>query len=78
MDAEPLREVLSSWIQLKNIVRLQETGSEKLKRRLSDVSTALDDEYEIAFELITTGELTSPANVSNFQGLRMGHYSKRM
>ena len=69
VDAEPLREVLSSWIQLKNVVRLQETGNEKLKRRLSDVSTALDDEYEVVFELITTGKLTSPANedVKSFQ-----------
>jgi len=69
VDAEPLREVLSSWIQLKNLVRLQETGNEKLKRRLADVATALDDEYEVAFELITTGELTSPAkdDVRSFQ-----------
>lgn len=69
IDAEPLREVLSSWIQLKNIPRLQETGNEKLKRRLSDVATALDDEYEVAFELITTGELTNPAkdDVKSFQ-----------
>ncbi len=69
VDAEPLREVLSSWIQLKNLVRLQETGNEKLKRRLADVSTALDDEYELAFELVTTGELTNPAkdDVKSFQ-----------
>ena len=69
VDAEPLREVLSSWIQLKNIPRLQETGNEKLKRRLSDVATALDDEYEVVFELITTGELTNPAkaDVKSFQ-----------
>ena len=69
VDSEPLREVLSSWVQLKNIVRLQETGNEKLKRRLSDVATALDDEYEVVFELITTGELTAPAkeDVKSFQ-----------
>ncbi len=69
VDAEPLREVLSSWMQLKNIPRLQETGNEKLKRRLSDVATALDDEYEVVFELITTGELTNPAkaDVKSFQ-----------
>ena len=35
VDAEPLREVLSSWIQLKDLVRLQETGNYKLKQRLS-------------------------------------------
>lgn len=69
VDAEPLREVLSSWLQLKNLVRLQETGNEKLKRRLIDVSNALEDEYEIAFELITTTELTDTAkeDVKSFQ-----------
>jgi len=69
IDSEPLREVLSSWIQLKNLVRLQETGNERLKRRLADVSIALDDEYEVAFELITTGELTRAAkeDVKSFQ-----------
>lgn len=30
VDAEPLREVLSSWIQLKDLVRLQEVGNIKL------------------------------------------------
>jgi len=60
-DAEPLREVLSSWVQLKNLVKLQETGNEKLRRRLVDVSTALDDDYEVVFELITTANLTSSA-----------------
>ena len=38
VNAEPLREVLSSWVQLKDIVRLQETGKQKLKRRLGSVS----------------------------------------
>lgn len=61
VDAEPLREVLASWIQLKDIVRLQETGNQKLKQRLPEVGTALDEEYSVAFELIATGELTAAA-----------------
>ena len=61
VDAEPLREVLSSWVQLKNLVKLQEGGNEKLKRRLVDVSKALEDEYEVVFELITTANLTQSA-----------------
>lgn len=61
VDAEPLREVLSSWIQLKDLVRLQEIGNLKLKRRLSEVSTALDDDYDVSFELITTSALTDSA-----------------
>ena len=69
VDGEPLREVTSSWLQLKDLVRLQETGNEKLKRRLLDVSNALDDEYEIVFELITTAGLTDTAieDVKSFQ-----------
>ena len=62
VDAEPLREVLSSWIQLRDLVRLQEVGNNKLKRKLSEVAKALEDDYEIAFELITTGTLTFAAN----------------
>lgn len=62
VDAEPLREVLSSWLQLRDIVRLQEVGNIKLKRKLSEVAKALEDDYEVAFELITTSTLTESAN----------------
>ena len=61
VDAEPLREVLSSWVQLKDLVKLQEGGNEKLKQRLVDISKALEDEYEVVFELITTANLTESA-----------------
>jgi hypothetical protein len=69
VDAEPLREVLSSWVQLKNIVRLQETGNQKLKRRLPEVATALEDDYSVSFELIATGPLTDGAkdDLARFQ-----------
>lgn len=61
IDAEPLREVLSSWVQLKDLVRLQETCNVKLKRKLSEVSIAFEDDYDISFELITTSSLTESA-----------------
>ncbi|EPG72759.1 AIPR protein [Leptospira fainei serovar Hurstbridge str. BUT 6] len=69
VNAEPLREVLSSWVQLRNLVRLQEVANAKLKRKLSEVAAVLEDEYEIAFELLTTGELTSAAkdDLATFQ-----------
>jgi len=69
VDAEPLREVLSSWIQIRDLVRLQEVGNPKLKRKLSELSKALEDDYEIAFELLTTGKLSSSANedLASFQ-----------
>ena len=62
VDSEPLREVLASWIQLKDLVKLQETGNQKLKRRLAEVATAFEDDYSVAFELIVTGALTESAN----------------
>jgi len=61
VDAAPLREVLSSWVQLKDLVRLQEAGNPKLKRKLSEVANALNDDYDISFELITTSALTESA-----------------
>lgn len=69
VDAGPLREVLSSWVQIRDLVRLQEVANNKLKRKLSEVARALDDDYEVAFELITTSELTSAAkdDLATFQ-----------
>ena len=61
VDAEPLREVLASWTHFKDVAKLQKTGNQKLKRRLSEVATALEDDYSIAFELIVTGKLTQSA-----------------
>ena len=69
VDAEPLREVLSSWVQLKDLVRLQENCNDKLKRKLSEVAMGLDDDYDVVFELITTGSLTAGAqsDLATFQ-----------
>ncbi len=69
VDAEPLREVLSAWVSLKDLVKLQETGNDKLKKRLVDLSNAINDDFEIIFELVTTGELTENAqkDLARFQ-----------
>jgi hypothetical protein len=61
VDAEPLREVLSSWLQLRDLVRLQTVANAKLQRKLSEVAKAFEDEYEVCFELITTASLTNSA-----------------
>lgn len=61
VDAEPLREVLSSWIQIKDLARLQNVSNPRLARKLSELAAALDEDYEISFELITTGKLTEAA-----------------
>ncbi len=69
VDAEPLREVLSAWIQMRDLARLQEVGNNKLKQKLSEVARALEDEYEVCFELITTAGLTDSAqkDLATFQ-----------
>lgn len=69
VDAEPLREVLSSWIQIKDLARLQNVANSKLKAKLSELGTALEDDYEVSFELITTGTLTvaAQADLATFQ-----------
>ena len=61
IDAEPLREVLSSWIQIKDLARLQNVANAKLQRKLSELANALEEDYEVSFELITTGKLTESA-----------------
>lgn len=61
IDAEPLREILSAWLRIKDLARLQNDGNAKLQRKLAEVATALDDEYEMSFELITTGTFTEAA-----------------
>lgn len=69
VDAEPLREVLSSWVQLKDLVTLQENCNDKLRRKLPEVSIGLNDDYDVVFELITTGALTAGAqsDLATFQ-----------
>lgn len=61
VDAGPLREVLSAWLQIKDLARLQNVANQKLQRKLSELAAALDEDYEVSFELITTGTLTESA-----------------
>ncbi|KLI29651.1 AIPR family protein [Brachyspira hyodysenteriae] len=61
IDSKPLREVLSSWIQIQNLEELQNNANEKLKVKITEIASALDDDYSICFELITTSELTDSA-----------------
>lgn len=61
VDAGPLRETLSAWIQIKDLVRLQNVANQRLSRKLSELASALEEDYEISFELVTTGSLTAAA-----------------
>lgn len=61
VDAEPLREVLSSWIQIQDLAHLQDAANHNLRVKISEIATALEDDYEVCFELIMTSTLTDAA-----------------
>ena len=69
VDAVPLREVLASWVEIKNLSKLQEDANEKLRVKINELGTALADDYEVVFELITTAGLTesAKADLATFQ-----------
>jgi hypothetical protein len=61
VDGEPLREVLGAWARLQDLGSLQRDCNGKLCQKLEAVRQALDDEYSVEFELLTTGEITDSA-----------------
>lgn len=61
VDHTPLHEVLAAWLHIQNLPLLQESANQRLKVKLEAVSEALQDDYEVVFELLTTGELTDSA-----------------
>ena len=62
INAEPLRELLSAFIQTRDLEKLQINGNIKLKRKLYELSNVIEnDDYKISFELITTSKLNATA-----------------
>lgn len=61
VDAEPLREVLAAWVRLQDLGALQKDCNNRLKTKIEAIRTALDDDYRVDFELLTTGTLTDAA-----------------
>ena len=48
-------------MQIKNLSHLQENANDVLASKINDISSALDDDYDLCFELVTTSELTKSA-----------------
>lgn len=69
VDADPLREVLSAWMRLKDLPTLQLDCSGKLAERLEAARVALEDDYDLQFELLTTGFFTEAAK-NDFEAFR--------
>jgi ATP-dependent exoDNAse (exonuclease V) alpha subunit len=67
VDAAPVREVLSAWERLRDLPSLQVECSGKLAERLETMRIALEEDYEVQFELLTTGFLAR-ASQDQFRG----------
>jgi hypothetical protein len=61
IDSVPLQEILSAWVRIQDLHSLQTDGNDKLKERIEALRQAIEDEYSIVFELVTTGKLTPAA-----------------
>jgi hypothetical protein len=61
VDHEPLHEVLASWNYIRKLPALQENANDKLKVKIEAVSEAMNEDYDVVFELVTTGHLTAAA-----------------
>jgi hypothetical protein len=61
VDHGPLQEILAAWMHVHNLPALQESANHRLRVKLEAVAEALQDDYEVVFELLTTGKLTDTA-----------------
>ena len=69
VDAGPLQEILAAWAHIKNLPKLEESANERLRMKLLEIDEALKEDYEVEFELVTTGSLTAAAeaDLASFQ-----------
>lgn len=70
IDAEPLREVIASWLLIQDLAKLQADANDVLKVKINEIAAALEDDYEVCFELITTSTLTETEQ-KDFQAFQM-------
>jgi hypothetical protein len=61
VDGGPIQEILAAWLRIQDLPSLQEAANEKLRPKLEAIGEALKDDYEVIFELVTTGSLTAAA-----------------
>jgi AIPR protein len=62
VDGAPLKEVLGAWARLQDLGALQKDCNERLKRKIEAIRLALEEDYRVELELITTGNLTDAAH----------------
>jgi hypothetical protein len=62
-------EVLAAWTRLKDLPKLQLECSGRLAERLETMRQALEDDYDVQFELLTTGSLTAAA-MTDFEAFK--------
>ena len=43
-----------SWVQISDLEHLQDGANHKLQVKINEMASALEDDYEVCFELITS------------------------
>ena len=61
VTGEDLREILGAWVRFQDLAALQKDCNARLKAKLEAVRVALEDEYQVDFELLSTGTMTESA-----------------
>lgn len=69
VDSGPLQEILAAWAQIRNLAALEASANDRLRMKLLEIDEALKEDYEVEFELVTTGSLTAAAeaDLASFQ-----------
>ncbi len=61
IDRSAVEELFTAWRRIEDLEYLQQTGNQRLKERIEALRLAIDEEYELVFELISTA-----SNIDDF------------
>lgn len=59
VDSTPLREVLSSWTQVKDLIHLQDGANQKLQVKINEMANAIEDDTKFILSLLLHQNLQS-------------------
>ncbi|MBQ6277112.1 MAG: AIPR family protein [Bacteroidales bacterium] len=70
INAEPIREIVSVWNQMKDMEQMQQSANFHLMKKLCEISNVIEnDDYSVCYQLVTTSTLTTEAknDAASFQ-----------
>lgn len=70
VGTDPLKEIYLAWSQLKDLQNLQENANSKLAGKAGLIFEALNEGYDLCFELIMTSELSKQGAITESERIR--------